>query len=932
MKPIFFQRLVTTMVLVAQVSATLAIGERLTMAAARAATFTCNAGKDGAAGTLSGAYNTYYQPPAGTISTGTTTINLGTIDSGGGGSINAVTAGDELLIVQMQDGTFDSGNSPSYGSGTQGQAGLYEYVQVASLAGSTATIVGSGAGNGLLNSYTEAAATGTSGQKTYQIVRVPQYTTATLSSTFHAAYWDGKTGGVAALDVASTLNLGGASIYATGNGFRGGGVSVASSTPAGVLNNDWVGSATMNGANASTSPPGQGFKGEGIFGTPAYTFEYTSFTTPSTPSSPTVVKTATNGYPNGDVAMGAPGNAGGGGTDGDPVSNDQNTGGGGGGNGGAGGNGGFPWTPQYSGNASLYSIAGVHTAASYSAANSGDTGGRGGGAFTAIASRALLGGGGGAGSNNNGSNNNTFNNYGSSGGVGGGIVMLRIANTSGSAATIYADGTTGLAPNNDGGGGGGAGGTVIVTSPNPFTGITVHADGGAGTTADAGSTNAANQHGPGGGGGGGVVLSTSPVGATVSGGAAGTTANSWVAGDTYGATAGQAGFTSTIDPTNVPGVPSGAECYSSGGSGTATMYTGPADASETTYFGADETGSYDGSVGVSNNNDFTARSIPLANALIAPANTAQTVNPPAGNTFSLSSSATVQVPHELYYANTANGRHRLTLTVQPPLTPPGWTVQICPDNAGTPNCAPVNATCKAATNDSWTIVPASAGATSTVEYCYNRATRNPATVKYWTIYTAPAGPYTAFRRYDGTITAQDDQTTPAQNITHDELYAGFVALAKIVTVTSNNCPSGASVPAIGACPGGTIKYEIDYKNIVAGGGTGNEPNSAFPMTSPGSFVITEDGGAGTSTWGAFSKGLNDVLTNAGVDGVTTFGDTTANSVFASTNCASSPNGNATGSKCFSVQVGGAGFQLVPAGVAGANMASTGTVYFRVIVK
>ncbi len=233
---------------------------------------------------------------------------------------------------------------------------------------------------GLINSYTEAAATSSSGQKTYQIIRVPQYVSATLTGTFHAGYWDGKTGGVAALDIATTLNLGGASLYATGDGFRGGGVSVAGGTSnSAVLNSDWM----VPGFTNNSNPPSHGFKGEGILGTPAYTFGYTVFTTPSTPASPTVNKGAADGYPGGDMARGAPGNAGGGGTDADPVSNDQNTGGGGGSNGGNGGNGGWPWTPsepQYPQNSPGANAAGNYAAAD--ATHNPDIGGRGATAMT----------------------------------------------------------------------------------------------------------------------------------------------------------------------------------------------------------------------------------------------------------------------------------------------------------------------------------------------------------------------------------------------------------------------------------------------------------------------------------------------------------------------------------------------------------------------
>ncbi|MGD1068146.1 MAG: hypothetical protein ABR975_15160, partial [Vulcanimicrobiaceae bacterium] len=636
------------------------------------------AGKDGSPGTLSGVYNTYYAPANGTLAAGATAVPLGTIDSAAGGATTAVAAGDLLLIIQMQDGTISTSNSSAYGSGgsggtgyqTLGQAGLYEYVGVQSVAGGTATIVGAGSGGGLINSYVKSAGNTTQGQQTYQIIRVPQYVSATLGSNFRAAYWDGKTGGVSALDIATTMNLGGAVLYATGNGFRGGGVSTANGAPTAVLNSDWVDSSQMNGAGTA---PGNGSKGEGVAGTPDYLFYYTSFTAPATPASPTVTSGTADGYPGGDQSKGAPANAGGGGSDMDPVANDQNTGGGGGANGGNGGNGGYPWTPNYSGNTSEYSQTspGLHAAANYSTTNTGDIGGRGGSALTPSVTRLYMGGGGGAGSNNNGSNNNTVNNYGSSGGVGGGIVMMRIADTSGTAATIYADGTTGLAPDNDGGGGGGAGGTVEITSPETFTGITVHADGAAGTTAadTTSDTTYAIQHGPGGGGGGGAVLTSSSVTATVAGGANGTTTTM---ATSYGATSGTSGYTAVVNANSIPGVASGAECYTGGSTG-AVPYIGPSG-------NYNATGSYDGSVPTNNNNDFTAVGFFPAGATIS--NSGTVAGSWIGNTITEGPTKFV-VPNNVEYDNTGNATVDVTVTATAPTDPSGWTVQICGAVTGT---------------------------------------------------------------------------------------------------------------------------------------------------------------------------------------------------------------------------------------------------------
>jgi hypothetical protein len=949
------RRLVSAMLAIAQFVSIVALGEVMTRVPARAAGFVCTGGSDGPGGTLSGqGANTYYQPPIGTVSAGSTSLPLGTLDTGGGGGSTAIGAGDLALVIQMQDGTFTYSNTASYGTGASiANAGLYEYVQVTGVTAGTATIVGAGSGGGLINSYTRSAATGTHGQQTYQIIRVPQYSTATLSSTYTAAYWDGKTGGVAALDVASTLNLGGASVYASGDGFRGGGVSVAATSPAGVLNTDYVDSAAMNGANPSTAPPAMGFKGEGIFGTPDYTFGYTTFTNPASPAGPTIVKaTSGNGYPGGDVAMGAPGNGGGGGTDMNPATNDSNDGGGGGSNGGNGGNGGYPWSsqnPKYS-----QTSPAVHTQANFAtvdATHSPDLGGRGAAAI-ASGTRALMGGGGGAGSNNNGSNNNAFSADGSSGGTGGGIVLMRIAYTSGSPATIFADGTTGLAPDNDGGGGGGAGGTVIITSPNPFSGITVYARGAAGTSAyfASGDTTVTTAHGPGGGGGGGVVYSSSSVGANTSGGSNGVTVSGQAL--SYGATPGSAGISGTLSDASVPGAPSGASCFSSGGSGTATLYTGPVDGTEPTYFGADYTGSYDGSVTATNDNDFTATSMNLSNASATPTNTGTVPGTWLGSAFTFSVAPTVQIPHELYYVDTVRRRyHQLSLVAQAPVLPANWSVHVCPDNgANAPNCAAVNTGSCSTTADrnTWmTVTAASSVSTNTGVFCYYSGTTTPGvqqSVKYWTVYTPAAGTYTTFNRYDAFISASDDQATPALNNTHDEIYAGFVPITKTATIVTNGCPAGVTPPASGVCPGGTIRYALDFRNIMVGAGLGTEGQllSAFDYVKAGSLIISDAGnatftnGAATNNTATYTNGLASVMSGTAANYAAC--SATANSCGVHTDHdagvgTTTFTGNVAGSTSWTATIGGASFQLVPSGYTlGANQATQGTITFAEVVK
>jgi uncharacterized repeat protein (TIGR01451 family) len=495
-----------------------------------------NPGKDGPNGALSGIVNTYY-PGASSVGAGATSITLSA--SNVSGAATPIAVGDLLLVIQMQDGTFNSTDGASYGDGSTGRgltgvggAGLYEYVAATSavgLAGGAVSIRGTGAGNGLLNSYTNAAANSTAGagaqgQRRFQVIRVPQYSSATLSGTLTAPMWDGTSGGVVAFDVAGNLNLGGGTINVTGLGFRGGGGrALAGGRVSGQARPTDSDYAYFTSSPVTSTTGAHGSKGEGILGTPRYVFN------PQTSTVDELNPTA-EGYPNGANARGAPGNAGGGGTDSDGANvNQNNSGGGGGANGGDGGHGGNTWSD----NLALGGLGGVAVS-------------------TLGAGRVVLGGGGGAGSRNNSVN------YDSSGASGGGIVMLRVNTVSG-AGTISADGNAAWNNTaNDGGGGGGAGGSVVVTAAGSLAGLNINARGGRGGDAwRTGGTTLADRHGPGGGGGGGFVAQTGGASATVTGGAHGITTT---LSDAYNSTDGASGQVISITQTQAPGVSSGAQC------------------------------------------------------------------------------------------------------------------------------------------------------------------------------------------------------------------------------------------------------------------------------------------------------------------------------------------------------------------------------------
>ncbi len=501
-------------------------------------------GIDGPA-TLTGVLNTYHAG-SGTASAGSNLVRVASV-IGQRSLTRSLVPGDLVLIMQMQD------------SVTPANAGLHEYAQIVSIAGNDLTL-----NRNLTNSYVQsvtAAANVTTAWRTFQVVRVPQYASATVATgtTVSADRWtvnntNGQgTGGIVAIDVAGSMAVNG-TITVDGAGFRGGAAfNGGANRSAGAFNdlNYAFDTANVNGA----------IKGEGTVGTP-----YQVFTGVTAPLAYPVA-TFGQGYALGAAGQAAQSNAGGGGNDGAPDSgnNQYNSGGGGGGNTGAGGRGGNSWVQN-------------NTA-----------GGLGGGAIVNSISRLALGGGGGAGSTNNnplteaigdwpprvdattrplptatGVVNGARGAISVSGASGGGVVLLRTGSLSASAGAITARGYTAYNTNggSEGAGGGGAGGSVsVLASTGNGAGLTIDTSGGGG-----GYSNFYD-HGPGGGGGGGFVL-TSPnltgVSTVFAGGGAGY--DGCCGGDVnngspklYSAVGGAGGAGSTLGGSPV-GVAPGASC------------------------------------------------------------------------------------------------------------------------------------------------------------------------------------------------------------------------------------------------------------------------------------------------------------------------------------------------------------------------------------
>src|SRR5437763_6490177 len=191
-------------------------------APAEAASTCATPGRDGTA-TLNSVINTYY-PGTLTAAAGATTITLGAAT----GAATPIAVGDLVLVIQMQDAAINSTNSGAYGNAVAGDpasgwtglnsAGLYEYAVATSavpLVGGALTI-----SSGLLNTYTSALPTPLQGQRNFQVIRVPQYVAATLAAGLAAGAFNGSTGGVLVFDVDGALNLNGAAVSVSQEGFR----------------------------------------------------------------------------------------------------------------------------------------------------------------------------------------------------------------------------------------------------------------------------------------------------------------------------------------------------------------------------------------------------------------------------------------------------------------------------------------------------------------------------------------------------------------------------------------------------------------------------------------------------------------------------------------------------------------------------------------
>jgi len=447
---------------------------------------------------------------------GSTSLTVNNSSMIGGNFSTALSAGDLLLIIQMQGASISVVNNSNFGQITNyNNVGRYEFRCVSSIPNINTIVVSVP----LSNNYT---ATGH-----VQIVRIPRYNSlnVTAGGSIRPLAWNGLTGGITAIEVNGNATING-TINASGAGFRGGIVDNNSQAP-GANITSWYSSNSADG----------GAKGESIAG-----HEGSEYITLGVR------------YGRGAIA-----NGGGGG-------NSHNAGGGGGANAGVVANwngmgnpfngisnystawdregGSFSTNTSSGGGRGGYTYASDNRNAistgpgnsSWGGDNRLNVGGYGGRPLDYSSGRLFIGGGGGAGDGNNNAAND--------GGDGGGLVFIICYGNITGSGTINANGQDALntiGGHNDAPGGGGGGGTIVLAAQGSISNsLNLTARGGNGGNQ---LISGNESEGPGGGGGGGYIAITSgsPT-RNVAGGLYGTSTSSAVTEFTpNGATSGGAG-------------------------------------------------------------------------------------------------------------------------------------------------------------------------------------------------------------------------------------------------------------------------------------------------------------------------------------------------------------------------------------------------------
>lgn len=156
--------------------------------------------------------------------------------------------GDTVLIIQMKGAIADSSNSNSFGNIIDyGNAGNYEFNYIKSVSGDSIELR-----NNLTRKYDIP-------NGIVQLVRVPSFQNLTNFDAYTALAWDGKMGGVFALIVNDTLELG-QDISAAFKGFRAGANTVIVPNNGACNENNYY----YDSATALAGPKAEGIAASGL--------------------------------------------------------------------------------------------------------------------------------------------------------------------------------------------------------------------------------------------------------------------------------------------------------------------------------------------------------------------------------------------------------------------------------------------------------------------------------------------------------------------------------------------------------------------------------------------------------------------------------------------------------------------------------------------
>ncbi len=137
-----------------------------------------------------------------------------------------------------------------------------------------------------------------------------------------------------------------------------------------------------------------------------------------------------------------------------------------------------------------------------------------------------------------------------------------------------------------------------------------------------------------------------------------------------------------------------------------------------------------------------------------------------------------------------------------------------------------------------------------------------ATANLYAGYVIPAGTR-YFTRFDSLLYAVSNGQPTQYSVSHVELYSSILAITFSSTVTSTNCPAGVTPAYVAGtvCPGDSIAYIVDARNVVLGQ---SDTNVSFAATvaDTSSFADVDDGtlssnpaSTTTNNWGYFTTGL-----------------------------------------------------------------------------